>query len=155
MKTLEIQVPEGHEIDKEKSTFEKIVFKPIENNYPKSWKELGHIRGHYVTPDSRASNELEPMAVNANRNVFPKKEQAEAVIALAQLLQLRERYVNGWEPDWDDEDKTKWAIFYYENSLTVRGHYSSHRVMSFATNEIAEDFLSNHRDLLKIAKPLL
>lgn len=38
MKTKEfkIQMPEGYEIDKENSTFEKIVFKKIEKELPKS-----------------------------------------------------------------------------------------------------------------------
>lgn len=33
-KTIEITPPKGYEIDKEKSTFEKIVFKPIEEKLP-------------------------------------------------------------------------------------------------------------------------
>ena len=43
-KELKIQVPEGYEIDKENSTFEKIVFKKVENELPKSWEELGEIK---------------------------------------------------------------------------------------------------------------
>lgn len=42
-KELKIQVPEGYEIDKENSTFENIVFKRKE--LPKSWEDLGAIRG--------------------------------------------------------------------------------------------------------------
>lgn len=37
MKTVEIEIPIGYEIDKEKSTFEKIVFKKIKNG----WVDLG------------------------------------------------------------------------------------------------------------------
>lgn len=37
MKTVEIEIPIGYEIDKEKSTFEKIVFKKIKNK----WVDLG------------------------------------------------------------------------------------------------------------------
>ena len=40
MKELNIQVPEGYEVDKEKSTFEKIIFKKIENKLPKTWEEF-------------------------------------------------------------------------------------------------------------------
>lgn len=39
MKEVKITPPEGYEIDKEKSTFEEIVFKPIENDFPKSWEK--------------------------------------------------------------------------------------------------------------------
>ena len=38
MKELKIEIPDGYEIDKENSTFEKIVFKPL-NPYPKTWEE--------------------------------------------------------------------------------------------------------------------
>ena len=35
-KELKIDVPQGYEIDRQKSTFEKIVFKKIPEN-PKTW----------------------------------------------------------------------------------------------------------------------
>ena len=41
-KKLKINIPEGYEIDKEKSTFEEIVFKKVEDPFsklPKTWKE--------------------------------------------------------------------------------------------------------------------
>ena len=37
-KELKIQIPDGYEIDKEKSTFEKIVFKKKDTK-PRSWEE--------------------------------------------------------------------------------------------------------------------
>lgn len=37
MKEFKIQVPEGYEVDKEKSTFENIVFK---SKYVKRWEDL-------------------------------------------------------------------------------------------------------------------
>lgn len=39
-KELKIQAPEGYEIDKENSTFEKIVFKKEERKLPKKWEDL-------------------------------------------------------------------------------------------------------------------
>ena len=38
-KELKIDIPEGYEIDKENSTFERIVFKK-KYTYPKSWEEF-------------------------------------------------------------------------------------------------------------------
>lgn len=41
-KKLKINIPEGYEIDREKSTFEEIVFKKIEDplaKLPKTWEE--------------------------------------------------------------------------------------------------------------------
>ena len=40
-KELKIRIPEGYEIDKEKSTFEHIIFKKVNTfaKLPKTWKE--------------------------------------------------------------------------------------------------------------------
>ena len=40
MKDFIIECPSGFEVDKEKSTFEKIVFKEIENKLPMSVEEI-------------------------------------------------------------------------------------------------------------------
>ncbi len=37
-KEVKIEVPQGYEIDKQKSTYEKIIFKKIPEN-PKTWEE--------------------------------------------------------------------------------------------------------------------
>ena len=39
-KSINISIPEGYEIDKEKSTFTKIVFKKIESKLPMSFDEM-------------------------------------------------------------------------------------------------------------------
>ena len=97
-KELKIEVPQGYEIDKEKSTFEKIVFKKIAD-LPKSWENLIKIDGYYVSSQSDIKYCYENCADSINRNVFPTKEEAEACLALAQLCQLRDRYNDGWKPN--------------------------------------------------------
>ena len=49
-KTLEIVAPEGYEIDRENSTFEKIVFKPVE----KCWRnnERTIFEGYFINSSS-------------------------------------------------------------------------------------------------------
>tara|TARA_R110002126_G_scaffold100487_1_gene231999 strand:+ start:1757 stop:1912 length:156 start_codon:yes stop_codon:yes gene_type:complete len=44
MKDLKINAPKGYEIDKDKSTFENIVFKEI-NVLPSSWDDLKEVSG--------------------------------------------------------------------------------------------------------------
>jgi len=39
---MKIQVPEGYEIDRENSTFEKIIFKKVERELP---KKMGRFNG--------------------------------------------------------------------------------------------------------------
>lgn len=78
MKTKEfkIQVPEGYEIDREKSTFEKIVFKIKE--LPRSWEDLYMIKGWFVENGSDIYEFDNCFTTSKNRNLFPTKEEAEA-----------------------------------------------------------------------------
>ena len=49
-KTIEIIAPEGYEVDKEKSSFEKIVFRALpDKGLPRSWEELNNVSGYYIT----------------------------------------------------------------------------------------------------------
>ena len=54
-KIIEFEIPEGYIIDNSKSTGTKIVCKPIEPKYPKSWNEAfisEVIKGYYVEGSS-------------------------------------------------------------------------------------------------------
>lgn len=42
-KELKIDTPSGYEIDREKSTFEKIIFKKVKNFHPKTWEEYHNL----------------------------------------------------------------------------------------------------------------
>lgn len=42
-KELKIDTPLGYEIDREKSTFEKIIFKKVKNFRPKTWEEYHNL----------------------------------------------------------------------------------------------------------------
>lgn len=97
MKSQKITPPEGYEIDREKSTFEEIVFKPIKKELPKTWEELEKIDGYWVDGDCEIYKmEFLLMCAGDSRNTFATEEQAKASIALAQLSQLREVYRDGW-----------------------------------------------------------
>lgn len=154
-KELKIEIPQGYEIDKGKSTFEKIVFKKVENELPKRWEDLGVIRGYYVNAHSELRDFECCTGKDSNKNTFPTKEEAEACIALAQLCQLRDRYNDGWRPDWDDGGEQKYAIK-IENNKTVKYILTStSSVLSFKSVNLRDEFLENFRDLIEIAKPLL
>ena len=154
-KEFKIQVPEGYEIDKEKSTFEKIVFKKEERKLPKKWEDLENVNGHYVDSwgDVRCYYGVNTPD-HTNKNIFPTKEEAEACIALAQLCQLRDRYNDGWKPDWK-KDNDKYTIIYSSDKIDTSFSVYSQRILSFKTVELRDKFLENFRDLIEIAKPLL
>lgn len=152
-KEMKIQVPEGYEIDIEKSTFEKIVFKKIAD-LPKSWEDLIKIDGYYVSSQSDIKYCYENCADSINRNVFPTKEEAEACLALAQLCQLRDRYNGGWKPDWNNVNE-KYIIYFHADKIISGDTYRAQSVLYFKTEELRNKFLENFRGLIETAKPLL
>ena len=153
-KEMKIQAPEGYEIDRENSTFEKIVFKKVDD-LPKSWEELEFIDGFFVS----SLSDIAKIGNNTtndknNKNVFPTKEEAEACLALAQLCQLRDRYNDGWKPDWEDS-YVKYILYYWGDDITKTHCTNARTLLSFKTQKLRDEFLENFRDLIETAKPLL
>lgn len=154
MKELKIEVSEGYEIDEKESTFEKIVFKKSDRK--PEWKDIGKISGWYVSSLSEISLARRDFDIcQRNKNIFPSKEEAEACLALSQLCQWRDKYNEGWKPDWTNDAEPKWAIAVHLNVVTSEILYSTCRVLSFQTAKIRDKFLSDFRELIEIAKPLL
>jgi hypothetical protein len=131
MKTLKIEIPQGYEIDKEKSTFENIVFKLTKKELPKSWEEL-----------------------NLPINAFATSEQVLAVDAMRQLSQLLAVYNDGWMPDWSDCSQ-KYIIRFQDNNIDTNSFMSTQYFLSLKTTELRDKFLTNFRSLILTAKPLL
>lgn len=156
MKEFKIEVPKGYEIDKEKSTFERIVFKEAKPTLPQSWEGLGEISGLFIEGNSNVLEVSNRIAVPPNRNIIPTKELAEAMLAMCQLLQLRDRWNEGWKANWND-GRSKWCIVNKSTALTVDAWAANAHPISFETKELAEQFFAapKIRELLEIAKPLL
>jgi hypothetical protein len=152
MKTLEIKIPDGYEIDTENSTFEQIVFKEIKKELPKSWEELGVIEGYWIYYNSTIVHDKDKI-ISDHKNIFKTKEQAQASIALAQLSQLRDVYRQGWKPE--SNDGLKYSIRKIEQKLEIINYYEIRYFLSFQSQEIAEEFLNNFKDLIEEASPLL
>jgi len=153
MNTLKIEIPQGYEIDKEKSTFENIVFKEAKKELPKSWEELKLLIGFYQSGGCVAGGGQ--YSINSsNKNVFATEEQAEASIAMAQLSQLIKVYNNGWEPDWNDH-QFKYSIYFCQNNIVLNEMVFARCFLTFKDKETAELFLENFRELIETAKPLL
>jgi hypothetical protein len=158
MKTFKIEVPNGYEIDKEKSTFENIVFKKVKKQLPETFEELCFINGFWINGYNRAeiqnADARDKSCISNAIQVFATKEQAEASLALAQLSQLREVYRNGWKPDWTI-DKAKFCIAFVQDEITEPIYYEASTFLSFQDKETRDLFLENFHDLIEQAKPLM
>ncbi len=120
-----------------------------------NWEDFGLINGYYVNSDSEIIGADYFDSVSQNKNIFPSKEEAEACLALSQLLQWRDKYNEGWKPDWD-KCEVKHIIQYFNNSGPNKSRVLYQRtLLSFKSEEIRDKFLETFRDLIEIAKPLL
>ena len=148
-KEIKIEVPQGYEIDKEKSTFEKIVFKKIPEN-PKTWEDYCKL-----TKGSRSNYATTTNMVNKDRytgtyNEFTTKERADQFIALGKLLQLRDYWVKGYNTFsyivWSDNCSIVYVCYW--------GGVTPYP-LTFPTKEMAEEFKNCFSDLIKQAYPLV
>lgn len=151
---MKIQAPEGYEIDRENSTFEKIVFKRVENEHPKSWEDLYEVGGWFVDFHSDVVTSGSMRTADSIKNRFPTKEEAKACIALAQLCQLRDKYNDGWKPDWEDVNE-KYIIYFHADKIIRGDTCRAQSVLHFKAKKLRDKFLENFEDLIKTAKPLL
>lgn len=155
MKNLKIEVPKGYEIDQEKSTFENIVFKEVEqkSKYPKSVDEIKR-RDWYISPWGivvRSKSESKTI------NQVSSKERAEAFVALIQLVELRDEYnrIDGFVADWNNLFQDKYYMVFLNGEIKIRLCLGLQRVLYFSSEKTAETFLNNHRELIETAKELI
>lgn len=162
-KEMKIIPPEGYEVDEENSTFECIKFKPIKPQLPKTWEEF--CETHLVKPGecyigSGAYSDITKITYKNIRKampmtMLPSLEDAKAMIALCQLIQLRDCYNDGWQPDWTNEYFNKWCIEVFKGQINKTTHSVVTRVLTFKSSVLRDEFLENFKDLIEIAKPLL
>ena len=150
-KEIKIQVPDEYEIDKEKSTFEKIVFKPIDK-YPKSWEEtfLGKpISGFYLRGGGIASYSCKRTSYS-DKNVYYSEKQALSALAYAQITQLMALpcYNGDWIPNWDDET-WKWVITRSSNELKKCSALLEYCAIAFKNERACNTFWDKYQELLK------
>lgn len=161
MEKIQINLTEGQEIDLEKSDLSKgiIAIKNKYNTYPKSFNELKTSEGYYINNSSVINKVFKSNHSLYDKNVFPKKEQAEAVLALAQLLQLRAAWLKiaGYR-DWEYKyGNYNMAYFISKHEMKVMKGDSAvnSKLIGFPTSQLRDDFFDTFEDLLEIAKLLL
>ena len=147
-KELKIIPPIGYEIDRQKSTFEKIIFKKIPEN-PKTWEEYCSLmkgKTMYYTN----CNTITVSGFSDAHDKFATKERAEQFIALGKLLQLRDYWVKGYDTFsyvvWSDNCSSLHAS---------RWGGAAHNPLTFPTKEMAEEFKDCFSDLIEQAFPLV
>ena len=147
-KELKIEVPQGYEIDRQKSTFEKIVFKKIPEN-PKTWEEYCSLmKGKTVYYTN--CNTITVSGFSDAHDKFVNKKRAEQFIALGKLLQLRDYWVKR------SKFKDAIGVFTWSDGLIVTNNCDiNYCSLTFPTQEMADKFITCFSDLIKQASPLV
>lgn len=116
-KEIKIQVPEGYEIDQENSTFECIKFKPKKITYNDIALALCKSNKIY-----KATFEVE---LGYLGGLCTSVQQVKKLVAINQLINVA-KYLNGdWEPDFKNNEQTKYFIHLYKGKILVDGYYSN------------------------------
>ena len=147
-KELKIEVPQGYEIDRQKSTFEKIIFKKIPEN-PKTWEEYCSLMKGKTVYYTNCNN-ITVSGFSDAHDKFVNKKRAEQFIALGMLLQLRDYWVKR------SKFKDAIGIFTWGDGLIVTNNCDINDfALTFPTQEMADKFITCFRDLIKQASPLV
>ena len=158
-KKLKINIPEGYEIDKEKSTFEEIVFKKVEDplaKLPKTWeKYCKRTKGYTSYYGYSINGNIYETKFDGFYNEFFTKERVKQYVALGKLLQLRDYWVSNLK---DNSNNFVAAIYHFDGEIVntnVSKKRSSNYSLTFPTREIAQKFIECFKDLINEAYPLI
>lgn len=139
-KEVRITIPEGYEIDQEKSTFDCIKFKKKELYC--TWNDLPRVNGVYLTTTSRlvpTSKKKE----DQDKNVFLSDKHAKAALAMAQISQLMPYYGGEiTEEEWMNEDIVKYTIVVADDRIIKSSNLDIRHLLAFHTIEQRDKFLS-------------
>ena len=148
-KELKIEVPQGYEIDRQKSTFEKIVFKKIPEN-PKTWEDYCKLTKGSYSNYASTTNMVYIDRHTGAYNEFATKERAEQFIALGKLIQLRDYWAKG------SKFTDAIGIFTWSDGLIVTNNCDINDcALTLPTQETADKFITCFWDLIKQASPLV
>ena len=142
-------------------------------NFCTNYKTKHNEGEYYISTESeiRKSNVGDKVNPKSDKNLVPNKHCAEAVLALTQLLQLREFYRQGWKPSpdykgdyyavsisvtYENDDNPEYNLEVITCSNASNDSDNStddfpefYDVFTFEHEAIAEAFIENHKDLLK------
>lgn len=140
MEEMKIVPPEGYEVDKENSTFEKIVFKKVKEKltYEKVAEKLFQCKKHYYIADDGGimGTSIGWLCPNA----APTEHQLKRLLAINKLMNVAHYLNDGWKPNWTDS-QLKYFIYYDGKDKTFTIDYNTYfnyGVVYFKSKEIAQ-----------------
>lgn len=126
----------------------------IDYRLPKTWEEYRKMKGD----EGEKANAALSFAYTSITGAFADYHDTQKHIALIKLHLLRDEYRQGWKPNWSDncyKYGVKWNIFPRKKELMVTWRNYDPLFLSFPTEEIACEFLTNFRELIELAGDLI
>lgn len=142
----------GRALNNKEETNYDLVMK---STLPRKYEDLRTVSNYRFSLSGYIVHIEDMMASRKSAMLFKNRDQVKAVMALGMLSQLIPIWNEGWEPNWKDRGQEKHAIVFLNDKPTVLGIYNSRQFVCFKSNEIAKEFLSEFRDVIEMAKPLL
>ena len=157
---LEISIPEGMEIDEEKSILKegKIVFKKKENNI-NTWDKFIKYRraiaprekfgkGYFIDIDSEIKTAI--CYDEADKNIFFTEKQAKSALAMSQISQLMPYFGNAiTDKEWSNSEIYKYCIERLNNNISTYIYADTYQFLAFHTEEQRDRFLKYNEQLVK------
>lgn len=164
-KEMKIAPPQGLEVDKVEVVdgVLTVTFKAAEKKLPKSWEEFCEMfpkcgNSFYIDETSEIKEVKESKVIRfieEDKNILPDRATAEAVLALCELIQLRNAYNGDWVPDWNNHNERKHIIIFSKDTIEKSSSTCTSVVpLYFKTEELRDEFLRNFRPLIEKLKPL-
>ena len=156
-------------LDNETVMINGVKYKAVEETkpeiqFPKTWEEFCEnykCTGdeYFIDSDSgiQSINKVVPHRVDRNanldKNLCTNLENAEAILALLQLIQLRDCYNRGWKPDFTEEANC-YQIYFNLGVWCFADTAFTRSFLYFKTPELREMFFDNFFDLILKINPL-
>lgn len=156
MNEVKIQIPDNCELIKDGDTY---VVREKKQEPPRSWKEFCERypvkNGEtYIGTDDQIHSVVNDLNIRECRNWCISKEEAKAFLALMQLRQLRKAWV-GDEKEFEKPFCIICRHDMFNKPISVVRWNTSHRLLSFPSEQMAKDFLDCFIDLCETAKSLI
>ena len=90
----------------------------------------------------------------SDKNVLPDIATADAVLALCQLIQLRNAFNGDWVPDWSTNDYKFMIEFINGDIIREESSHIAASPLYFKTMELRDEFFRYFRPLIEKLKPL-
>lgn len=163
-KERKVTAPEGCEIEKVEIVdgVAVVTFRETDQKLPRSWEEFCRMNRETKVGESciitdssiRTPGFTSQRFVDKDKNLLPDRATAEAVLALCQLIQLRDCYNGDWVPDWTDDNSIKYVLDFPKGCVSATEYTIASSPLYFKSEELRDEFLRYFRPLVEKLKPL-